>query len=107
MGKNGQRVKLTLTNPGKYNHPIHLHGHFFQVLTKYGQTIKGSPLLKDTLNVRPGETYEIAFIAENDGNWMLHCQALHHAAACLMTEVKYEGFTPAFSPEPTLGNMPE
>lgn len=105
--KKGQRVKLTLTNPGKYDHPIHLHGHFFQVLTKNGQPINGSPLMKDTLNVRPGESYEIAFIADNDGNWMLHCHDLHHASAGMVTEVKYEGFTPAFTPDPTVGNMPE
>lgn len=105
--KKGQQVKFTLTNPGTSDHPMHLHGHFFRVLSKDGKAVSGAPLLKDTLNVRPGETYEIAFTADNDGNWMLHCHDLHHAAAGMMTHVNYDGFTPSFTPDPTAGNNPE
>ena len=44
---------------------MHLHGHFFQVLSKDGKPIEGSPIVKDTLNLKPGEEYEVAFVADN------------------------------------------
>ncbi|MFD2171660.1 multicopper oxidase family protein [Tumebacillus lipolyticus] len=103
----GQQVKLTMTNVGTVDHPMHLHGHFFQVLRKDGKPLQGSPLLKDTLNVRPGETYEVAFVANNDGNWMFHCHELHHAAAGMMTTVQYRGYRPHFTPDPNAGNISE
>jgi FtsP/CotA-like multicopper oxidase with cupredoxin domain len=101
----GQTVKLTLTNPGTLDHPMHLHGHFFQVLSKNGRPVSGS-LLKDTINVRPGETYEIAFRADNTGNWMIHCHDLHHSAAGMMTHLIYEDWTP-FKADPNVPNQPE
>jgi FtsP/CotA-like multicopper oxidase with cupredoxin domain len=105
--KKGQKVKVTMTNEGSSDHPMHLHGHFFQVLSKNGQLLQGSTLLKDTLNVRPGETYEVVFVADNDGNWMFHCHDLHHAAAGMMTTVEYEGYKPNFTPDPNAGNIAE
>ncbi|MFC4767395.1 multicopper oxidase family protein [Effusibacillus consociatus] len=105
--KKGDWIKVKFVNKGTSDHPMHLHGHFFQVLTKNGKPLQGSSLLKDTLNVRPGEEYEVAFQADNEGNWMFHCHDLHHAAAGMVTEVQYEGFKPAFTPDPTVGNMPE
>ncbi|TCP55517.1 FtsP/CotA-like multicopper oxidase with cupredoxin domain [Tumebacillus sp. BK434] len=105
--KKGQQVKVTMTNEGTSDHPMHLHGHFFQVLQKDGRPLEGNPLLKDTLNVKPGETYVVAFVADNDGNWMFHCHDLHHAAAGMMTTVKYEGYQPSFVPDPKAGNKSE
>nr|WP_232463314.1 multicopper oxidase family protein [Tumebacillus avium] len=105
--KKGQVVKVAMTNEGTSDHPMHLHGHFFQVLSKNGQPLQGTPLLKDTLNVKPGETYEVAFTADNDGNWMFHCHDLHHAAAGMMTTVEYDGYQPGFVPDPKAGNRSE
>lgn len=105
--KKGDWVKVKFVNRGTADHPMHLHGHFFQVLTKNGQPMQGSSLLKDTLNVRPGEEYEVAFQANNEGNWMFHCHDLHHASAGMVTEVKYEGFKPSFTVDPNAGNKPE
>ncbi|MBL0385570.1 multicopper oxidase family protein [Tumebacillus sp. ITR2] len=99
-------VKVTFKNVGTSDHPMHLHGHFFQVLTKNGQPLQ-SDIMKDTLNVRPGEEYVIAFQANNDGDWMFHCHDLHHAAAGMMTELKYEGYKPSFTPDASANNMPE
>ncbi|KAF9141833.1 hypothetical protein BGX30_004033 [Mortierella sp. GBA39] len=48
---------------------------------KNGKPVQGSQIMKDTLNVKPGETYEVAFEADNPGEWMFHCHDLHHASA--------------------------
>ncbi|RYL87523.1 multicopper oxidase family protein [Sporolactobacillus sp. THM19-2] len=88
--KKGDRVKVKLVNHDHMNnHPMHLHGHSFQILSKNGKPITGSPVYKDTLNMKPGETDEVAFLANNPGNWLFHCHDLHHAAAGMITEVNY------------------
>ncbi|EXX87833.1 copper oxidase [Paenibacillus darwinianus] len=106
--KTGDKVKVKLVNKSPEDiHPMHLHGVFFQVLSKNGVPVSGSPLIKDTLNVLPGEEYEIAFLADNPGNWLFHCHDLGHAAAGMMTLVKYEGFKPDFTVDPNANNRPE
>ncbi|MED0658417.1 multicopper oxidase family protein [Bacillus smithii] len=103
----GDLVKITLRNISTVDHPMHLHGHSFQVLSKNGKPLTGSPLIKDTLNVKPGEVYVIAFQANNPGDWMYHCHELHHAAAGMMIDVKYRGFKPSFKVDPNADNHPE
>lgn len=99
--KKGDLVKVKLVNNSpKDLHPMHLHGHFFQVLSKNGKPITGSPLIKDTLNLKPGEEYVIAFKADNPGNWMFHCHDLHHASAGMVTEVKYTDYKSDYTPDP-------
>ncbi|WP_026074160.1 multicopper oxidase domain-containing protein [Brevibacillus massiliensis] len=106
--RKGDLVKVTLVNNSpKDLHPMHLHGHFFQVLSKNGKPVSGSPLVKDTLNLLPGEAYVVAFKADNPGNWMFHCHDLGHASKGMMTEVKYAGFKPDFTIDPTVNNIPE
>ncbi len=90
--RKGDRVKVTLeSRDPMFDHPMHLHGHFFQVLSKNGRPLKGDPVMKDTLLIRPGETYEVAFIADNPGDWMFHCHDLNHASDGMVTTVDYEG----------------
>jgi FtsP/CotA-like multicopper oxidase with cupredoxin domain len=103
----GDVVKVTIENKTNVDHPMHLHGQFFYVLTKNGEPVKGSPIVKDTLNVRPNETYEIVFIADNPGNWMFHCHELHHASGGMVSEVRYNGYVPTFTPDPNINNQPE
>lgn len=105
----GDKVKVTLTNNSMDNstHPMHLHGHFFQILSKNGKPLEGSPIIKDTLNVKPGETYEVAFIADNPGNWLFHCHDLHHASNGMVTMVKYNGFEEFYKDAGKLDNQPE
>ncbi|WP_050182240.1 multicopper oxidase family protein [Domibacillus robiginosus] len=106
--KEGDLVKVKLVNNSKEDdHPMHLHGHFFQVLSKNGKPVEGSPLMKDTINLKPGEEYVVAFKADNPGNWMFHCHDLHHASAGMVTQVNYEGFKPKFTPDPNANNQPE
>lgn len=104
----GEKVKVTFVNQSKTDdHPMHLHGHFFQVLSKNGKSLDGAPVIKDTLNVRPGETFIIAFEADNPGDWMFHCHDLHHASAGMVTDVMYNGYKNGYTPDPHVGNKPE
>lgn len=106
--KKGDLVKVKLINNSPTgDHPMHLHGHFFQVLSKNGKLIEGSPIIKDTINLKPGEEYVVAFEANNPGNWLFHCHDLHHASAGMVSLVKYEGFHPNFTPDPDANNKPE
>ncbi|CCW05086.1 MULTISPECIES: multicopper oxidase family protein [Bacillus] len=106
--KKGDLVKVKLVNRSKMDdHPMHLHGHFFQVLSKDGKPIEGSPIVKDTLNLRPGEEYEVAFVADNPGEWMFHCHDLHHASAGMVTEVKYTDYKSDYVPNRNIPNKPE
>ena len=106
--KKGDLVKVKLVNRSKMDdHPMHLHGHFFQVLSKDGKPIEGSPIVKDTLNLKPGEEYEVAFVADNPGEWMFHCHDLHHASAGMVTEVKYTDYKSDYVPNPNIPNKPE
>jgi FtsP/CotA-like multicopper oxidase with cupredoxin domain len=105
--KEGDIVKVTITNTTKVDHPMHLHGHFFEVISKDGKPVTGSTIMKDTLNIRPNETYEVVFKADNSGNWMFHCHELHHASGGMVSELRYEGFIPKFTPDPTVNNKPE
>ncbi|MBG9789135.1 MULTISPECIES: multicopper oxidase family protein [Brevibacillus] len=104
----GKKVKVTFVNQSKTDdHPMHLHGHFFQVLSKNGQPLDGAPVIKDTLNVKPGEKYVIAFEADNPGDWMFHCHDLHHASAGMVTDVKYNDYQSNYTPDPSVDNKPE
>ncbi|WP_078593137.1 MULTISPECIES: multicopper oxidase family protein [Evansella] len=103
----GDVVKFTITNDTDDDHPMHLHGEFFTVTAKDGNPVEGSPIVKDTLNVRPGEEYEIVFKAENSGNWLFHCHEFHHASGGMVAEIKYKDYEPFFTPDPDIPNKPE
>ncbi|MCA1054043.1 multicopper oxidase family protein [Rossellomorea aquimaris] len=87
--KEGDIVKVTLRNEGRMNHPMHLHGHRFQVNAKDGKKLK-QPVVKDLVHVKPGEEYEIYFKADNLGEWLFHCHDNNHAARGMVTVVDYE-----------------
>lgn len=106
--KKNDLIKVILKNTSMVDdHPMHLHGHFFQVLSKNGKAYTGAPIIKDTLNLKPGEEYVVAFKANNPGNWMFHCHDLHHAAAGMVSEIKYKDYRSTYQPDPNAGNMPE
>ncbi|TCS94823.1 multicopper oxidase family protein [Hazenella coriacea] len=91
--KKGDLVKVTLQNDDPmHDHPMHLHGHEFQILSKDGKDLADQSIYKDTLLLKPREKYEVAFIANNTGDWMFHCHELHHAASGMTTTVHYEGY---------------
>jgi FtsP/CotA-like multicopper oxidase with cupredoxin domain len=98
--KTGDMVKFTYFNNSKVDHPMHLHGHFFQVLSKDGNPLTGAPIIKDTLMVKPGEKFEVAFKADNTGKWIQHCHELHHATAGMMQGIEYTDFKSNYTPNP-------
>jgi FtsP/CotA-like multicopper oxidase with cupredoxin domain len=86
--RQGERVEVTLVNRTDMSHPVHLHGHPFQVVAIDGAARNGA--LRDTVLVPIGGSVTIAFIADNPGHWALHCHNLYHMAAGMMTSVAYE-----------------
>lgn len=98
--RTGDMVKFTFENKSNVDHPMHLHGHFFQVLSKNGKPVSGALIIKDTLLVKPGEKYVAAFKADNAGKWVQHCHELHHASAGMMQVIEYTDFTPNYTPDP-------
>jgi FtsP/CotA-like multicopper oxidase with cupredoxin domain len=87
---------------------MHLHGHFFQVLSKNDVPLEDAPIIKDTLLIKPGEKYVIAFKADNPGNWVYHCHELHHAAGGMMQKVIYSDYQSSYIPDPNnTFNKPE
>lgn len=103
----GDLVKMTFANHTGEDHPMHLHGHHMLVLSRNGEPIAGSPWWSDTLNVEPGERYEIAFRADNPGLWMDHCHNLEHAADGLVLHLAYEGVATPFRVGGDAHNHPE
>lgn len=75
--KRGDVVRVRIANVSNLIHPMHLHGHDFVVLAKDGEPLK-TPQTMNTVNVAPGETHDVAFVANNPGAWMCHCHELHH-----------------------------
>jgi FtsP/CotA-like multicopper oxidase with cupredoxin domain len=74
---------IEMVNRTAFEHPIHLHGHTFRVLSRDGRREPHQPL-RDTVLLRADETVEIAFVADNPGQWMFHCHVLEHQAAGMM-----------------------
>jgi FtsP/CotA-like multicopper oxidase with cupredoxin domain len=105
--RRGDLVKIRFENDSGSVHPMHLHGHHLQVLTRNGQPVRGSPWVVDTLDVGNGDTYETAFRAVNPGVWMLHCHNLPHAAQGLVFHVMYEGVTTPYDVGGPAHNHPE
>jgi FtsP/CotA-like multicopper oxidase with cupredoxin domain len=89
MLKRGQRVEIELVNETGMAHPMHLHGHTFQVTALDRRPISGA--VRDTVMVPPSGTVRIAFDAENPGRWAFHCHNLYHLATGMLTEFRYEG----------------
>jgi len=85
--RNGQRVMVDLVNRSEMAHPMHLHGHHFQVVAIDGRRMAGA--VRDTVLVPTNTTVSVAFDADNPGRWLLHCHNLFHMATGMMTEVRY------------------
>ena len=87
--RQGERVEVRLVNRTDMSHPIHLHGHPFQVVAIDEVPLNGA--LRDTVLVPIGGSVTIAFATDNPGHWAFHCHNLYHMTAGMMTSVKYEG----------------
>jgi FtsP/CotA-like multicopper oxidase with cupredoxin domain len=84
--REGERVRLALTNETRMWHPMHLHGHTFQVIGPNGDL----GARKDTVIVPAGEWVVVEFDADNPGTWALHCHNIYHAEAGMTALLRYE-----------------
>ncbi|MFD1953174.1 multicopper oxidase domain-containing protein [Paenibacillus thailandensis] len=105
--KKGDHVKITVKNEGGGDHPFHLHGHTFRVLSKNGEPLKGSPIYLDTILTQKDETYELYLVADNPGLWMVHCHNLQHASMGMSMMLNYEGVTTTYRVGTKSGNLPD
>jgi FtsP/CotA-like multicopper oxidase with cupredoxin domain len=103
----GQYVRIRFINDSDEYHPMHLHGHVFSVISKNGNRLMGSPVHVDSVLVGPHDTWEVAFLADNPGLWMLHCHVLIHANFGLSMMVNYEGISTPYTIGPSSGNIAE
>lgn len=86
----GEIIRFTFVNETMMHHPFHLHGHFYRVLNEAGEY---SPL-KHTVDIPPMGTRTIEFIANEPGDWMLHCHILYHLKTGMARVVRYASFKP-------------
>lgn len=103
----GDVVRLTISNHSGQVHPMHLHGHHAVVLSRNGKPGSGQPVVGDTVNVEDGETYVVAFVADNPGVWMDHCHNLPHAVQGMVTHLVYTGVAEPYRVGGPVGNRPE
>ena len=83
----GERVELVFVNQTPMSHPMHLHGHEFQVVDIDGMRFAGA--VRDTILIPPNRRVTVAFDANNPGYWALHCHLLYHLDAGMFTTLKY------------------
>lgn len=79
--REGERVRLTITNDTKMWHPFHLHGHTYQH--------QGDGPRKDTSIILPKQTLTVDFDADNPGLWIAHCHNIYHAESGMTTVIGY------------------
>jgi FtsP/CotA-like multicopper oxidase with cupredoxin domain len=84
---NGERVELVMINRTGMSHPMHLHGHQFQVVEIDGKRLSGA--MRDTVLVPPGRRVVVAFDANNPGLWAFHCHLLYHLEAGMFATFRY------------------
>lgn len=77
----GERVRVVFNNETTMWHPMHLHGHTFQIANRGAR--------KDTVIVRPKERVTVEFDADNPGQWLAHCHNAYHAARGMMGVFSY------------------
>ncbi len=87
--RTGQRVRLRLSNMSMMPHPMHLHGHFLQLVSFNGRRLS-TPVRKDTVMFGHMEGGILDVVADNPGaRWLFHCHNLYHHMAGMATELRY------------------
>lgn len=84
VARSGERVLLSFHNMSMMGHPMHLHGHVFQVVGLNGRVVAGAR--RDTVYVPPMSMVDVALDAGEAARWMLHCHHMPHLATGMMTE---------------------
>jgi FtsP/CotA-like multicopper oxidase with cupredoxin domain len=89
MVATGERIEITMTNKTMMSHPMHTHGHFFQVVALNDKRFAGA--VRDVVLVPAMNAVTIAFDADNPGKWVFHCHNLYHMESGMMTTIQYQG----------------
>ena len=85
--KQGRHYVLAIHNDTMWHHPMHIHGLAFRIITRNGSPEPYRPW-SDTALLAPRERVEIAFVADNPGNWMFHCHVLSHQHGGMMAAIR-------------------
>ncbi len=85
--KRGRTYVLAMNNETAWWHPMHLHGHAFRVVSRNGAPTKYREW-QDTVLMAPREKVEVAFVADNPGDWMFHCHILQHQESGMMGVIR-------------------
>ena len=84
----GDRVRLRFANVSMDSHPLHIHGHRMHLVeTDGGQLPESAWWPETTINVPPGTTRTLEYVADNPGDWPLHCHKSHHAMNAMSHEI--------------------
>ncbi|NJN47472.1 MAG: multicopper oxidase family protein [Candidatus Competibacteraceae bacterium] len=83
----GRSVVLAMRNDSAFPHPMHLHGHHYRLISRNGKPLTNPPW-HDTVLLLPRDTVEVAFVADNPGDWMFHCHIPEHMKGGMMGIVR-------------------
>lgn len=83
----GSSQRLIFKNETAWPHPIHLHGHVFRIMARNGK-VEDREAWTDTVLLEPSEKVEVIFVADNPGDWLLHCHVLEHHEAGMATSIR-------------------
>ena len=86
--RRGERIEIAIRNMSMMTHPMHLHGHRFQIVGVNGRRMQGA--VRDTVPLTHMGEIVLAFDADNPGKWAFHCHHLYHMAAGMMAFMEYE-----------------
>jgi FtsP/CotA-like multicopper oxidase with cupredoxin domain len=86
--REGDRYEIMMHNMTGMAHPMHLHGHYFNVVAINGRRFHGA--LRDTVLVPPDAQVTIQFDADNPGTWAFHCHHLYHMNSGMMAAIAYQ-----------------
>ena len=78
--RKGERVRIRIINAGYDQHYMHSHSHRFEIVALDGNPVKGTPQVRDTVAVGPGQRVDIILTADNPGVWPFHCHNILHVA---------------------------
>ena len=87
--REGETVDLNFMNHSMMFHPMHLHGHTFQVISAYGNNMPNGPR-KDTVIVKPMTQVTVRVLADNPGDWAIHCHNSYHMDSGMMGAIRYK-----------------
>ena len=85
--RRGQSCVIAMANATAWPHPMHLHGHAFRILSRNGRPAARREW-RDTVLMEPRERVEIAFLADNPGDWLFHCHVLGHQASGMKSMIR-------------------